>query len=46
MKNPKKLNYIYVITPKGISEKTRLTMNFMRKKMEEYDELQKEIEKN
>jgi len=45
-KNPKKLNYIYVITPKGISEKTRLTMNFMRKKMEEYDELQKEIEKN
>lgn len=43
--NPKKLNYIYVITPKGISEKTRLTVNFMKRKMEEYDELQKEIEK-
>ncbi len=31
-KNPKKINYIYVLTPKGISEKTRLTINFMKKK--------------
>ena len=38
-KNPKKINYIYVLTPKGISEKTRLTINFMKKKMAEYDEL-------
>ncbi len=44
-KNPKKLNYIYVITPKGISEKTRLTINFMKRKMKEYDELQKELKK-
>ena len=42
-KNPKKINYIYVLTPKGISEKTRLTINFMKKKMAEYDELQKEL---
>ena len=42
-KNPKKINYIYVLTPKGISEKTKLTINFMRKKMQEYDELQKEL---
>ena len=42
-KNPKKINYIYLITPKGISEKTRLTVNFMKRKMKEYDELKKEI---
>ena len=44
-KNPNKLNYIYVITPKGISEKTKLTINFMKRKMKEYDELRKEIKK-
>ena len=42
-KNPRKINYIYVITPKGISEKTKLTVNFMKRKMKEYDELKKEI---
>ena len=43
-KNPKKINYIYVLTPKGISEKTRLTINFMKKKMAEYDELKNELD--
>ena len=43
-KNPKKINYIYKITPKGIAEKTKLTFNFMQKKMQEYDELKKEID--
>ena len=43
-KKENKLNYLqYVITPKGISERTRLTLNFMRKKMKEYDELKKEL---
>ena len=42
-KNPKKLNYIYVLTPKGISEKTRLTYNFMKRKLREYEELKREI---
>ena len=42
-KNPKKFNYIYILTPKGIGEKTKLTINFMKRKMEEYDELEKEI---
>ena len=42
-KNPNKINYIYVLTPKGIAEKTQLTLNFMKKKMKEYDELKKEI---
>ena len=42
-KNPKKLNYIYVLTPKGIAEKTKLTIKFMNRKMQEYDELHKEL---
>jgi EPS-associated MarR family transcriptional regulator len=44
-KNPKKLNYLYLLTPKGISEKTKLTLNFMERKMQEYEELKREIEK-
>jgi EPS-associated MarR family transcriptional regulator len=42
-KNPNKLNYIYLLTPEGIAEKTKLTINFMKKKMKEYDELKNEI---
>ena len=42
-KNPNKLNYIYVLTPKGIAEKTKLTVNFMKRKMNEYDELKREL---
>ena len=45
-KNPNKINYIYVLTPRGISEKAQLTINFMKRKMKEYDELKKEINKD
>ena len=44
-KNPKKLSYIYVLTPKGITEKTKITINFMKRKIKEYEELKKEIDK-
>lgn len=43
-KNPNKFAYIYVLTPKGISEKTKLTLNFMKIKMREYEDLKKEID--
>ena len=43
-KNPQKINYIYILTPKGISEKTKLTIRFMKRKMQEFDELKKEID--
>ena len=36
---------LYIITPKGMAHKSRLTINFMKRKMKEYDELKKEIEK-
>mgnify|MGYP001159677643 FL=1 len=45
-KNPKKINYIYKLTPKGISGKAKLTFNFMQRKMREYDELKKEYEES
>ena len=45
-KRPNKIRYLrYVITTKGISERTKLTLNFMKRKMKEYDELKKELEK-
>ncbi|MDC0855524.1 MarR family EPS-associated transcriptional regulator [Candidatus Pelagibacter sp.] len=42
-KNTNKFNYIYSLTPKGISLRTSLTISFMKKKMKEYDELKKEL---
>ncbi len=36
-KNPKKISYIYILTPKGIAKKTKLTINFMKRKKKEYD---------
>ena len=43
--NPNKITYIYILTPKGISAKTKLTINFMRQKMFEYDQLKLELER-
>lgn len=46
-KKKNKIRYIqYVLTPKGISERTKLTINFMKRKIQEYDELKSELEKN
>ena len=42
-KNPNKINYLYVLTPKGITKKASLTLNFMKRKMMEYEELKKEL---
>ena len=45
-KQSNKIKYLqYVITPKGISERTKLTINFMKKKLKEYDELKRELKK-
>jgi len=42
-KNPNKFGYRYILTPKGIAKKTELTINFMKRKLQEYDELHSEI---
>jgi EPS-associated MarR family transcriptional regulator len=41
--NRNKIGYAYLLTPKGIAEKTRLTASFLRRKMKEYEELRAEI---
>ena len=41
-----KMKYIYILTPGGITQKTQLTINFMKYKMREYDELRKELNKS
>ena len=40
----KKLNYAYILTPKGILEKTAITKQFIIKKKQEYDKLNSYID--
>ena len=42
-KNRNKIGYLYILTPRGIAAKTKLTINFMNRKMREYDELRSEL---
>ena len=39
-----KAAYLYVLTPKGIAEKSSLATAFLGRKLEEYEELRQEIE--
>ncbi|MDB2670814.1 MarR family EPS-associated transcriptional regulator [Candidatus Pseudothioglobus singularis] len=41
--NPSKAGYAYLLTPKGIEEKSRLTFFFLKRKVIEYEILKKEI---
>ena len=42
-KNDNKLHYLYLLTPKGIKTKAKLTLNYLIKKSKEYEELKKEL---
>ena len=42
-RNPNKVGYVYLLTPKGLEEKTRLTFSFLKIKMAEYEMLKDEI---
>ena len=41
--SPDKRQYAYLLTPAGMREKTRITMEFLRNKVSEYEALEKEI---
>ena len=41
--NQNKMRYVYLLTPKGIDEKARLTISFLKRKITEYEILKKEI---
>lgn len=36
--------YLYVLTPRGIEEKSRISVSFLRRKMDEFESLRREIE--
>lgn len=41
--NPDKKDYLYLLTPQGVDEKAKVTMRFLKRKMAEYELLEKEI---
>ena len=43
-KSDRKIGYAYILTPEGMSEKAKITARFLKRKMAEYELLQKEIE--
>jgi len=42
--NPDKSVYLYLLTPEGIAQKSKLAMDFLRRKRQEYDALKREID--
>ena len=42
--NANKRAYLYVLTPKGIETKARVSVSFLKRKMEEYEALKQEID--
>ena len=42
--NANKRTYLYLLTPKGIEEKTKVTLQFLQVKMAEYEVVKREIE--
>ena len=42
-KSNNKWGYIYLLTPKGIIEKSKITARFLKRKQNEYNKLRKEI---
>ena len=43
-KSPRKRQYAYLLTPKGVLEKSKLTRGFIERKRQEYAALRAEIE--
>ena len=41
--NQNKLAYVYLLTPAGLEEKARITMHFLKYKVQEYERLRAEI---
>ena len=43
-KSKNRWSYRYILTPKGIEEKTKITYGFLKQKMTEYNRIRKQIE--
>ena len=42
--SPNKSRYFYLLTPEGVNRKSKLAINFLRRKKEEYQKLKREID--
>ena len=42
--NANKRAYLYLLTPRGIEEKARVTARFLKRKLDEYEALKREVE--
>ena len=42
--NENKLAYAYLLTPRGVEDKARITIRFLQHKLQEYEQLRMEIE--
>ena len=42
--NDNKRAYLYILTPKGIETKTKISIKFLKRKIQEYESLSQEIE--
>lgn len=42
-KSSNRKSYIYILTPTGIEEKTRITYRFLKRKIKEYEQLEEQI---
>jgi EPS-associated MarR family transcriptional regulator len=40
----RKTAYAYLLTPKGIDEKARITVRFLKQRMRDYEQIKREIE--
>jgi EPS-associated MarR family transcriptional regulator len=42
--HPDNIRWKYILTPKGIREKIRITQNYLHTRLEEFDQIRREIE--
>jgi EPS-associated MarR family transcriptional regulator len=42
--NANKRVYLYLLTPRGLEEKARVTARFLRRKLDEYETLKRELQ--
>ena len=43
-REPGKIRWQYILTPEGMKEKARITKRYLKQRLEEFDDIQKEIE--
>lgn len=41
--NPNKTDYLYLLTPNGVEEKSKVALRFLKRKMQEYEQIKVEI---